>query len=163
VDCSQSSQLHLNIDKFLRPDRFDTYPSSPESSKQWFYWFRTFKRFLASISSHSQDELDVLINYIAPSVYGYIADCTTYNEAIQVLESTHIKPKNEKFARYTLATRRQEPGESLDQFLQSLKQLSNDCNIKAAQGEETCISCQDPVYLEYPARILYFLNILLGS
>jgi hypothetical protein len=124
------------MDKFLRPDRFDADPSSPESSKQWLHWYRTFQSFLTSIASHTPNQLDVLINYIAPSVYSYIADCTTNNEAIKILETAYVKPKNEIFARHLLATRRQEFGESLDQFLQSLKQLSKDCNFKAATAEE---------------------------
>ena len=43
----------------------------------------------------------------------------------------YVKPKNEIFARHLLATRKQQSGENLDEFMQALKQLANDCNIKS--------------------------------
>ena len=39
-------------------------------------------------------------------------------------------------ARHVLATRRQDAGESLDQYLQVLKRLSKDCNFEAVSAEE---------------------------
>ena len=54
-----------------------------------------------------------------------------------------VKPTNEIFARYKLATRRQQNGESLDEFLQSLKTLAKDCNYKdvdaATHSNETIL------------------------
>ena len=47
----------------------------------------------------------------------------------------YITPKNEIFARHLLATRRQQAGESLDEFLNVLKRLSKDCNFKAVSAE----------------------------
>ena len=41
-----------------------------------------------------------------------------------------MKRANEIFARHLLATRKQQPNETLDEFLQSLKILSRDCNFK---------------------------------
>ena len=41
-----------------------------------------------------------------------------------------MKPANEIFARHLLATRKQQSNETLDEFLQSLKILSRDCNFK---------------------------------
>ena len=40
------------------------------------------------------------------------------------------------FARHLLATRRQLPGESLQQFLQVLKTLSKDCSFRAVTAEQ---------------------------
>ena len=54
----------------------------------------------------------------------------------QVTRLIYIKPKNEIFARYLLSTRKQDPGETLDQFLQQLKTLAKDCNFKATSAEE---------------------------
>ena len=39
------------------------------------------------------------------------------------------------FARHLLTSRRQQPGESLDKFLQSLRELSKDCNFKPVSSE----------------------------
>ncbi|KAK4322446.1 hypothetical protein Pmani_006786 [Petrolisthes manimaculis] len=60
-----------------------------------------------------------------------ILDCTTYDEAIKTLQTVFVKPVNEIFARHQLSTRKQQPGESVDQFLQFLKLLSRDCGFKA--------------------------------
>ena len=52
------------------------------------------------------------------------------------LEALYIKSPNEIFACHLLATRRQQPGESLDEFHQSLRKLSKDCNLKAVSAEQ---------------------------
>ena len=70
---------------FLRPERFDADPNSPEAAKQWLHWKRTFNSFMTAIQSHTPDKLDVLCNYVSPSVYTYIADYKTYAEAITAL------------------------------------------------------------------------------
>ena len=46
-----------------------------------------------------------------------------------MLKSLYVKTPNEIFARHKLATRKQQPGESLDEYLQELKILSKDCNF----------------------------------
>ena len=71
-------------------------------------------------------------------MYEYIADCTTYDEAISKLNELYIKPRNEIFTCHTLATRKKNPGESIDEFLQSLHNLAKDCNFKAVNAETYC-------------------------
>ncbi|XP_042228729.1 uncharacterized protein LOC121870823 [Homarus americanus] len=62
-------------------------------------------------------------------------DCVSYDATIQVLQDLYVKPKNEVFARHLLAIRRQHSGESLDEYLLKLHQLSKDCNFKAVTTE----------------------------
>ena len=59
-------------------------------------------------------------------MYEYIVVCDGYEYVITTLENTYVKPKNVVFARHLLSTRKQQPSESLDEFLWSLKQLSVD-------------------------------------
>ncbi|XP_042218088.1 uncharacterized protein LOC121863481 [Homarus americanus] len=40
------------------------------------------------------------------------------------------------FARHLLAKRRQQPGETLDEFLRELRKLSKDCNLKPVTAEQ---------------------------
>ena len=47
-----------------------------------------------------------------------------------------VKTPNEIFARHLLATRRQQSGESLDEFLLELRKLRKDCNLKAVSAEQ---------------------------
>lgn len=68
---------------------------------------------------------------MAPHWYVYISDCNNYEKAEEVLRSLYVQPKNEIFVRHLLATHRQNSGESLDQFLQALKFLAMDCQIKS--------------------------------
>ncbi|KAL7636480.1 UNVERIFIED_CONTAM: hypothetical protein RMT77_013255 [Armadillidium vulgare] len=124
------------MDKFLKPERFEANPNGSTSGREWNHWYRTFRNFLSSIESYNPNKLDTLINYIAPAVYGYISSCETYEEAIEVLTQLYVKPKNEIFARYQLATPRQQSGENIDEYLQVLKQLSIDCNFRAVSAEK---------------------------
>ncbi|CAB3981036.1 Retrovirus-related Pol poly from transposon [Paramuricea clavata] len=57
---------------------------------------------------------------------------------MEILESLFIKPKNEIFARHILATRRRQPSETLDEYLQVLKTLSKDCNFKNMTAAQYC-------------------------
>ena len=82
------------------------------------------------------NKLDVLINYVSPKVYHYIAECEMYNSAISVLESLYVKQKNDMFAHHLLTTCEQEAGEFLDQYIMSLQQLGRDCTFKALTAEQ---------------------------
>ena len=126
------------MDKYLKPERLDADPNSSSAAQQWRHWHRTFKSFLeqCQLTRPELNKLDVLINYVSPKVYDYIAECATYDSATSVLESLYVKPKNDVFARHLLATRKQEAGESLDQYLLSLQQLGRDCTFKALTAEQ---------------------------
>ena len=125
------------MDKFRRPQiSFDKNPNSSTASKEWTHWYGTFETFLAAISSHEPNKPDTLINYVDPTVYDYIAECTAYEEAIDVLKDLDVKPKTEAFAGHLLATRMQQSGENLDEFMQALKQLAKDCYFKSVTANQ---------------------------
>ena len=52
------------------------------------------------------------------------------------MKSIYVKSPNEVFARHSLATRKQAPSESIDEYLQILKLLSKDCNFKAVTASQ---------------------------
>ena len=124
------------MDKVLRPERFDADPNCPTAAKLWKHWHTTFENFITVLSTDDApiNKLAILTNYVSSSVYEYIAECTVYDAAISLLENLYVKPKNVIFARHLLATRKQDDGESLDHFLQSLVQLSKDCNFEAVDA-----------------------------
>ena len=111
------------MDKYLRPNRLDMDPNHPNAAREWSHWSCTFENFLVAIKAEGQDRFKTLVNYVSPDVYGYIAQCTTYDDAIATLKSIYVKPKNEVFARYVLSTRRQDSAESIDQYVQIFRQL----------------------------------------
>ncbi|XP_066980104.1 uncharacterized protein [Macrobrachium rosenbergii] len=122
--------------KLLKPCRLDTDPSSPTAAKEWKHWHRTFQNFIEESGEAAPNKLRALVNCVSPSVYELIEDCVTYEGAVAKLESVFVKLPNEIFARHVLATRRQQSGESLDEFLIELHKLSKDCNFKAATAEQ---------------------------
>ena len=67
---------------------------------------------------------------MSPSVYEFICEGNSYSSAINVLRNPFVKSKNEVYARHLLTGRRQQSGEFLDEYLQSLKQMSKDCNFR---------------------------------
>ena len=128
--------INIKMDKFLKPERLDIDPCAPSASKEYLHCIKTFSNFLSSINSEEVNKLQLLTNFVSPLVYQYIEDCATYDSAVSTLKSIYIKPSNEVYARHLLATRRQQQGESLDEYLHVLKKLSKDChfkNVSAAQ------------------------------
>ena len=129
--------IQLRMDKVLKPERFNQDANLPVAAKEWKFWYRTFNNYLDVIQTLGLplDKLNVLLGHIDRSVYDYIEDCNTYEEAIQTLNNIYVKPTNEIFARHLLSSHRQKPSESIDQFLQALRELSKDCNYKPVTTE----------------------------
>lgn len=126
------------MDKVLRPERFSADPSSAGASKSWLHWRRTFENFLAVLPGEGLDKFGVLTNFISPTVFEYVEECATYESAIETLQNIYVKPTNEIYARHMLATRRQQAGESLDEYLQALKTLSKECNFQSVTATKYC-------------------------
>ena len=124
------------MDKVLRPERLETDPNSGKASKEWLHWKRTFDNFWAVQPQDDLDKLSVLANFVSPSIFQHIEECTEYETAVGILQVLFVKPRNEVFARHMLATRCQQPHETLDEFLQSLKTLSKDCNFQSVTASK---------------------------
>ena len=106
----------------MRPQRLSLDPNSPSAGKEWKHWIQTFENYLASFPERAEDEIPVnklhlLTNSVAYDVYNSIEECVTYESAIRVLENLYVKTPNEIFARHLLATARQAPGQSLNDFI----------------------------------------------
>lgn len=86
------STKNLRMDKFLCPDRFEADPSSSSAAREWKHWHRTFKNLQEAIQKHKPERLKTLVNYLAPRVYEFIADCQGYEAAITTLEKNVCKP-----------------------------------------------------------------------
>lgn len=89
------------MDRFMRPERFNTEPSSISAARQWVHRHHTFVSFLTVLMAENDDanKLHLLFNHVAPSVFDYIADCNSYDEAVDILKALYIKPKSEVFQR----------------------------------------------------------------
>ena len=86
--------------------------------------------------AQASDKLRLLCAYVSANVYEMIEDCETYDAAIQKLRGIYVKSPNIVFARHLLATRKQKPEETLQDFLHALHTLSKDCNLRNVTAEE---------------------------
>lgn len=66
-------------------------------------------------------------------MFELIAKCTTYEAALKTI---FVKHKSEIYARHLLAIWKQHQGESVDQYVQTLKLLAKDGNLKPVTAEE---------------------------
>ena len=124
------------MEKLLKPPRFEQEPSASTACQDWTHWKTTFENFIAVVPDVTEvGKLHLLTAHLAPNVFRFIDSCTTYTAAINALQTLYVKPVNEIFARHLLASRVQQPGESLDQYLETLKILSKDCNFTAVDAE----------------------------
>ena len=131
------------MDRLLRPEKFATVHTDVNAEKKWKYWKRCFQNFLGKIAQPTvTDEngveqpapgdykLELLINYVEPDVYEYFCEETTFNSAMDILNGLYEKPVNVVYARHILATQKQEPGQSIDSFLQTLRGLAKPCQFR---------------------------------
>ena len=123
------------MERLLKPAVFDTDHNSADAAKQWKHFFRTFQNFTTAVNDDTH-RLQLLINHISADVFQLIEEAQTYEQAVTTLKKIYVKPPNSVYARHLLATRRQKEGESLDSFLQALKDLSRDCNFEAVTAAQ---------------------------
>ena len=106
------------MERFLKPERFESATNSPDASKEWTHWIRTFENFVSSFDDVTEEsELQLLINHVSFSVFQLISECKTYQDALVLLESLYVRPKNEVYARHVLSTKKQGIEESIDQYV----------------------------------------------
>lgn len=75
------------MDKLLRPENLEVEPCLSDALQQWTHWIRSFENFIeAAKATEEKDRLNLLINYVSPTIYGYISDCSTYEKAIDILK-----------------------------------------------------------------------------
>ena len=132
------------MEQILKPDKLELDPQAVGASNSFDHWLHCFETFLTSSSvvQTETDKLHVLHARVSDQVFSMIRDAETYKDAIELLKGQYNKQSNEIYARHLLATRRQQPGESGDQFLRALRALGRACNCKtvtAAQNTEDLI------------------------
>ena len=120
------------MERYLKLNHLELDTSDPDSDDKWLHWRDMFEGFLLELQSSStsaltgSQKLTLLLHHISTPIYKCLSRCQNYDAAISTLDGMFIKKKNSIFARYLLATRRQETEESLELYLQNLKILSHD-------------------------------------
>ena len=112
----------------LKPDRLDVDPSETDSDKKFSHWLRTFHNYVQTLDEGA-DKLATLVNFIGHQAYSLIENENTYENAVAVLKASYTKTVNPIFARHVLATRKQQPDETLDDYLRNLKLFAKNCQF----------------------------------
>ena len=124
------------MNRFMQPSRLNLDAGSPSAPKEWSHWLKTFENYVEVLDASRTDEqptdrLKALVNSVSYQVYEYIEEAPTYDTAIATLRNLFSKAPSEVFVRHLLATAKQEPGHTLDEFLLSLQKLAKDCHFRA--------------------------------
>ena len=128
--------------QILNSARLCLLPNSPTASKEWKHWLATLNNYFLACGQNAPPKFATLVNCVSCEFFEFIEDCLTFEEAVETLRKLYIKTPNEIYARHQLAVCKQKPGESLDEFLQSLHRLAKDCDFKpvtAAQYREELV------------------------
>ena len=125
----------------MQPSRLNLDANSSSASKEWCHWFLTFENYIevfdASLAGERRtNKLKALVNCVSHRVFEYIADCDLYDGAITVLRNLYKKAPNEVFIRHLLATAKQRPEETLDEFYLKLQKFARDCNFRQVTSEQ---------------------------
>ncbi|XP_057297680.1 uncharacterized protein LOC130628713 [Hydractinia symbiolongicarpus] len=123
------------MSKALKPSRLDIDPTSPKAAKEWKHWKRTFDISITECGPEAQDKFRSVINFISSDVFEYVEECTTYDQVVETLTKLYVKTPNTIFARHKLSSRKQKPGESLDEYVEELKKVSKHCNFEAVTAK----------------------------
>ena len=79
--------------KYLRPERLDCNPNSPSAPDEWRHRYRTIEKFFRALGVHEFNNLDAVVNFLSSAIYKYVADFTTYENAIRYLEGLYVKSR----------------------------------------------------------------------
>ena len=125
--------MSRNMERLLQPDKFATLHSDIDADKKWQFWRTCFENFVEEIPHPEPpfvvNKLKLLINHIDHGVYNYISTVLSYEDAMSTLDALYKAPVNVISARHILATRKQDPSQSLKSFLQDLKNLAKPCQF----------------------------------
>lgn len=129
---------NLNMTRYLRPERFEVEPSTSASDIKWAHWRYTFENFLSEEAASATEAVKykLLVNHISSSIFNFIRECSTYTDAIKILENTYEKRRNITLARHHLTSRKQLPGESITEYSRNLTILAHDCHFKAVTADQ---------------------------
>ena len=81
---------HLNVEKL------SLLPNSPDAAKVFALWKRKFTIYTKTLGASDDEKYDILINRLDITPYEYVDKTTTYEEAMDKLESIYDK-KSTKF------------------------------------------------------------------
>ena len=131
------------MDRLLKPEKLDANPNDLDAKLTFKHWLRTFERFITAVDERraendpNTDKYGILVNYVSPKVYEYIEETTEYEQALTLLKRAYIKPRNKIMVsmQHLLSIRSQQPGETINEYFDSLHQLAKECEFQAVDAD----------------------------
>lgn len=128
------------MDRVLRPERFDTESTAFNAEKKYKHWKLMFMNYLHTVNGteetgNTQTDFYALINSISADVYEIISDTSDYASAMRALDAAYIRPTNIVYNRHQLITMKQQPAQTVDSFRLQLENLAKTCNFQAVSAE----------------------------
>ncbi|XP_078073864.1 uncharacterized protein LOC144497028 [Mustelus asterias] len=126
------------MEQLLKPERLNLDLQAAGASNTFDHWLQCFEDYIEASTAvrTDADKLRVLHGRVSDVVYSTIRDMENYTAAIELLKRQYNKRPNEVYARHLLATRRRQPGESVDQFLRALRLLAQNCNCETVTATQ---------------------------
>jgi len=126
----------------LKPAKIDIDPNGDSATKLWKHWKKTFDNFIDQLEEERTEanpalnKLRLLTNFTSADLSEFVEDCNNFDSAINTIEDLFDKTPSEIFACHQLATRKQQPGETLSEFFQALQIISKNCQYREVTGEQ---------------------------
>ncbi|KOB70119.1 polyprotein [Operophtera brumata] len=110
-----------------------------EDGRNWSSYVRLVRQFILLNEIKTELRVATLVTHVGARTYQLLCDLCAPNhpedktfDQLVVLVAGHLEPKRSEIAeRHMFRQRRQEEGESISTFLQSLKHLATHCNFGA--------------------------------
>ena len=112
-----------------------TLPDEP-TEEDYIYWKRMLEKYISTAKIPEDSQLDVLHVQCGPKSFPLVEECSSYSEAISLLDAKFIKRTTEIMMRYKLLSRRQQPSESVEEFMLALKAMSKKCHTEPMSAEK---------------------------
>ncbi|KAG5886358.1 hypothetical protein JTB14_000460 [Gonioctena quinquepunctata] len=136
------------MDRFLKPNKFETDSHPPTATQEWKYKLKIFENLRASFKDPDDAcKLRYPISHDSHNVHPLIAESDDHSTAIGILKAIFVKLTNEIFARRKQVTRKQESEESIDQYNQALQLFSKNCEFADAVAETHRITCVHDAFI----------------
>ncbi|XP_078078825.1 uncharacterized protein LOC144499963 [Mustelus asterias] len=126
------------MEQILKPERLALDPRAVGAANTFDHWLKCFEDYLAASAAVTtdSDKLQVLHARVSDTIYLAIRAAPTYPRAVELLKKRYTRPPNEIHARYLLATRRRQSGETMEDYANELLQLARGCDCKAVSAEQ---------------------------
>ena len=143
------------MSRLLEPKTFETETTAPNAENKYKHWKTILQNYLDTselaipslpaeptpaqmnnVALIKRKRLFALQANISDDIFMMISDATTYTDAMQILDQAYIKPTSSVYNRHKLISCKQEPGQSVDNYMLELQRLSKSCQFNQVTAEE---------------------------